>query len=662
MRKVFCLLAVALLFQLASKAAPGDTTWVQGNITNLDGYGNYDSMVAFPAGTSGKTWRKIYMIFTLGKHMCPGATYCGDWDYTVQNYLMVPGGDTLEIGRLITPYANAGAPRTPWTWLQHYVYDVTDYASLLHDNAAMRIFYSGYSGGFTANITFAFIEGIPERNVLDVKRLWGGSFGYGGTPDINSHFPALTETPPAGTVSTSLKFCVTGHGSDANGCCEFAQHNYQVMLNGNSVANTLIWRDNCGSAELSPQSGTWLYQRGNWCPGAMVYPHFHDLAGLSAGTPYSIALMFDAYSGGGSYTTEATLFDYGVFNKTLDASLDDIIAPTNNENHFRENPIVGSPTVHVRNSGSTVINSITFSYGLQDSVMRSYTWSGTLNPLTDSDFILPQLSQLNEVAGTPGTYTFVAQIQAVNGVTDNDTTNNKMTSQFVAAPNWPSSFKVVLTPNNEALVSNPAISEDSWAIYDASNNIVAHRNNVPINASGGTQVTYTDTVNLTPGLYKLVLTDSGCDGLQWWVHANANDGVTAGNFYVRKFPNISLAMNGYNYAGTYNNDFGCSFTQYFYTGVAPDLTGVHNLSEENVSIEAYPNPAQDIVNVEINGIDQVHGTLQVIDALGRVVSEAPCNNERQVVSLAGFANGAYTILFVNANTGNKLTTRVLKMK
>jgi len=41
---------------------------------------------------------------------------------------MTPGGDTLDLGRLITPYANAGAPRTPWTWQQHYVYDITDYA------------------------------------------------------------------------------------------------------------------------------------------------------------------------------------------------------------------------------------------------------------------------------------------------------------------------------------------------------------------------------------------------------------------------------------------------------------------------------------------------------------------------------------------------------
>ena len=113
MKKYLYLLIAVLIFNLNSKAAPGDTTWVQANIAKLQGYGNYDSMVQFPA--SGKTYRAIYMIFTLGKYMCPGydpanpgdkpgqTGWCGDWDYTVQNYLLTPGGQAFELGRLIAP-------------------------------------------------------------------------------------------------------------------------------------------------------------------------------------------------------------------------------------------------------------------------------------------------------------------------------------------------------------------------------------------------------------------------------------------------------------------------------------------------------------------------------------------------------------------------------
>ena len=134
-----------LCINARSQAAVGDTTWVGANNTQMPWFGSYDSTVVFPA--QGKSYRAIYMIFTLGKYLCPGSpTYCGDWDYTVLNYLITPGGQSYELGRFITPYANANAPRTPWTWQQRYVYDVTDFAPLLHDTAKIRIFYSGYSG------------------------------------------------------------------------------------------------------------------------------------------------------------------------------------------------------------------------------------------------------------------------------------------------------------------------------------------------------------------------------------------------------------------------------------------------------------------------------------------------------------------------------------
>ena len=657
MKKTFILCAILMGFGFFAKAAPGDTTWVQGNITYLDGYGNYDSAVVFPSASAGVTYRKIYMIFTLGKHMCPaGSTYCGDWDYTVQNYLMVPGGDTLEIGRLITPYANAGAPRTPWTWQQHYVYDVTDYATLLHGTEFMRIFYSGYSGGFTANIKFAFIEGTPERTPIAVHRLWDGSWGYGGTPDINSHFPVLTETAPTGTQTATLKFTVTGHGSDANGCCEFAAHNYQVMLNGASVATKTIWRDNCGSAELYPQSGTWLYQRGNWCPGAMVYSNYHDLPGITAGSTFNVAMNFDAYTGGGSYTTDGALIYYGGMNKTLDASLDDIIAPTNDENHFRENPTCGSPVIHVKNTGAATIDSIKFQYGIQDSAMQTFTWVGTLAPLEDTDVTLPILSQYNSISGTAGVYTFVAQIQSVNGMADADPTNDKMASQFVAAPLWPNTFKILFKPNNEATTTGGSISETAWAIYDVNNNIVASRTGATINT------VYADTINLPlSGSYRLQISDSSCDGLHWWVwDSDPSAGVNAGYLNVKKLPGTNIAMNGYSYSGTYNNDFGCGYTQYFY--VINAAQGITNITSGDVSIEAYPNPAQNVVNVDIAGIQQVNGTIQVLDALGRVVTQTNCYSAHQAINVSQLANGVYTIAYINTASGNRLTTRLLITK
>ena len=91
--------------------------------------------------------------------------------------------------------------------------------------------------------------------------------------------------------------------------------------------------------------------------------------------------------------------------------------------------------------------------------------------------------------------------------------------------------------------------------------------------------------------------------------------------------------------------------------------GISNLSENEVSLEAYPNPAQNTVNVEISGIQDVKGKIQIIDALGRVVSVTLCSSSLQQIDVKNLANGVYTILFVDeAHPGNKLTTRLLIAK
>lgn len=654
MKKNFYLLLITVFSAYMSMAAPGDTTWVQANNTWLQWYGSYDTTINFPS--TGKSYRAVYMIFTLGKYQCPGSpTYCGDWDYTVQNYLITPGGQTLELGRLITPYANAGAPRTPWTWKQHYVFDVTDYVGLLHDSNKIRIFYSGYSGGFTGNIRFAFIEGVPDRDVLKVRRLWNGSYGYGdtshgGVHNINAHFPPITDTAPQAARGAELKFTVTGHGSDNNYCNEFCAHNYYVYVNGEQTDSYRVWRPDCGMNELYPQSGTWVYERANWCPGAMVYSEHHKIPHIFGNEVNTLDIQFDPYagSGGASYTTEATLFYYTGLKKLLDASIDQIIAPTSDENHFRENPICGSPTIHIKNRGANTIDSVVIQYGLQGSNMQTMTWTGSLSTFQETDVVLPPLQDLEKIAGDTLKHTFIARILTVNGMQDADSTNNVMSTAFVSAPLWPSSFQVYFQTNKAGLISNPNVCETSWQIMDMDNNVIKKRDSALINT------VYSDTVVLPSGCYKLVLADSGCDGLQWW----ANPSAGAGLFRVRKMNGTLLNMANYYYTGQYGGDFGCGFTQYFYT-INP--LRVNNITESPASMDAYPNPAQNFVNVDITGIDQVSGTLQVIDALGRTVLEMPCHSVHTQLGTASLANGVYTILFAT-ESGNKLQARLLITK
>ena len=89
-----------------SLAAPGDTTRV--TIFNRRPahahYGNYDTTAVMPA--AGRRYRKVLMHYILRRYACaPGSQYCGSWDYTTRVILRPPAHDSLELVRIMTPYA-----------------------------------------------------------------------------------------------------------------------------------------------------------------------------------------------------------------------------------------------------------------------------------------------------------------------------------------------------------------------------------------------------------------------------------------------------------------------------------------------------------------------------------------------------------------------------
>ncbi|MBN8669752.1 MAG: T9SS type A sorting domain-containing protein [Chitinophagales bacterium] len=637
MMKKLLIAAFAAISAFSAQAANGDTTWVQAHADKwLDHYGAHDTTVQFPDGT--KSYRRVYMIWTLGKYQCPGSPqYCGDWDYTVNTYLMTKTGDTVELGRYITPYANAGSPRTPWTWRQRYVFDVTDYYTLLKDSATVRINYSGYSWGFTGNVKFAFVEGTPARNVLGISKLWDGYYNFGGATPIDNYVTQKSLTAPANTQFAELKFIVSGHGADQNYCSEFCKKYYQVKLNGSQIEQKDIWRDNCGKNHLYPQSGTWVYDRGNWCPGDIVFTNTHKLAGVTGGNNFDVDVDFESYNspnGGAGYGVSGNVVYYGAYNRAKDASLEDIIAPSNHETHFRENPCGGKPIIEVMNTGSGAITSMKIEYGVDGGATYTYNWTGTLNAMEKTKITLNELGDLRKVTGANNSFT--AKILEVNGGADEDASNNQLKSYFSAAPQWPMAFRVTFKANN--------VPETRWKIYDGLNNIIAQRDGTTPNAS------YTDTVRLGPGSYKFVVEDDGCDGLNWW----ANSAAGAGNIQVRGLTGFT----GYTLAGYFAADFGCGFTQEFTTSFPTD---VENINSVNGGMDIYPNPATNQVTVTIEG-KSVNGKINLIDMTGRVVATQMVNTNETVINTAALANGVYYVTYVADNAEVKLKSKLVIAK
>jgi len=201
------------VFSSSFKANPGDTTWVTiYNLRKITQYGNYDTTATLP---TGKRYRKMRLHYILGRYACnPGDQYCGSWDYTTQIYAKPIGKDTVEIARVITPYA------TDWlgTNRKHdYTIDVTDYAPSLDGTTGFRFIYSGYSWGFTITLKLELIEGVPPMDALSVKNIYDGYYAYGKTIDpIENHLTAKSYSYTAPVAKAFIKNSVSGHGSDDN--------------------------------------------------------------------------------------------------------------------------------------------------------------------------------------------------------------------------------------------------------------------------------------------------------------------------------------------------------------------------------------------------------------------------------------------------------------
>jgi hypothetical protein len=548
---------------------------------------------------------------------------------------MTPAGDTVELGRLITPYANSSYPRTPLTWKQRYTFDVTDYAPLLKNGATVRIKYSGYSGGFTANVRFAFIEGTPVRNVTSIRALWNGDYSYGhGTP-IDTRIAGVFQTPPTGTQSSEMKFLITGHGFDNAQCSEFCSKNYTVLQNGAAFATRAIWRADCGLNHLYPQSGTWVYDRGNWCPGDQVATHSFVLPSASAS---SVDVNFDPHTSTGSslasYTVSGSLVHYAGFNKAVDASLDDIISPSNHEQHFRQNPTCNTPMVRVSNAGSTAIASMTFEYGVNGGTMTTYIWNGMLGSLRDTIISLPRLPEFRNLTGNANTFT--VRILQANNAADADATNNQMTSTFTAMPTWTPGLRVQFKSNNMA-------GETAWKIFASNGTQIAAQ------SAPAANTTYNDTVQLQPGCYRFEVTDGGCDGLNWWANPSAGNGFL--NIY--RLGSTPITITPY-----YGGDFGCGFTQYF--TVAGTEASVRDVtSGANAAMQAFPNPASSTLQLVLSGLQEVKGTLVATDALGRRMYVASLATSDISIDVSRWPAGVYAFTYLQADGRGKLNAGVV---
>lgn len=600
MKKLLPALFLTALLASDLSASPGDTTWVTiYNLRKITQYGNYDTSAVLP---TGKTYRKIRLHYILGRYACPaGSQYCGSWDYTTHVFARPAGADSVEIARVITPYAT--------DWLSQnrkhdYVVDVTDYASILKGNLDFRYAYDGYSWGFTVTLKLEMIEGTPTMNALSAKNIYDGYYAYGKTADpIESHLTAKPFQYNNPVSKVFVKNLISGHGSDDSYCSEFCSKYYDLKINGTQVSQKQLWRSDCGKNDVYPQTGTWVYERANWCPGNVVNPIVHDISSLtSAGTTFSVDIDMEPYTASNQGNAQAgfgvnsQLICCSAPNYNLDVSLEDIIAPSNDPNYFRSNNVCSNPKVKIKNTGTAPVNSVLFKYKLTGGQTYSYTWNGILNFLEETVVDLgPGIAMFNGNESNQ----FQVSIDKVNGSADQDTYNNTYTSSFTDVRSYPMPMVVYFSTNASSSTVNPGFNESSWKILNDAGVVVASRTN---NQNGKI---FRDTINLPVGCYTFIADDDGCDGISWW--ANTSGGTGTLRFMSNTSPQAYK---------TFNGDFGCQIMERFTVGY---VLGVKETVNAVNTFQSFPNPASSVVNLLFDVSDYQDVSYSITDVSGKEV-------------------------------------------
>ena len=514
--------------------------------------------------------------------------------YYQQPYELV---NDVEIARYITPYGiQFDLGPNGFTW----IYDVTDYQMYLKDTVDL----AAHNTQELIDLKFAFIEGIPPRDVHKREPIWSDFRSYNYANMANDVDLQPIQVPLSDTSGMfKIKTRLSGHGQVGNGaCCEWAPKDHQIKVDGVSRFNWNIWQTTeCGDNPNISQGGTWPYAREGWCPGDLVRENEFDLTPFV--TPGDTALIDYAISpvpandpgqAGGNYIVAMDLISYSAPNFQHDAAVVDILNPSDWEYYSKWNPTCSNPRVIIQNTGAQPLTKCTIRCWISYGDWMEYEWTGNLGFL-EKEIVEVPVTNLNWWNDYHGTHTFYAQVTNVGGYPDLDEyqPNNLKQSKFTAPETINGPFFVWFITNNKA-------NENSYKLIDASGTTLFERATLTNNT------TYKDTFDLNPGCYSLIVEDTDQDGMGFW-YSSQVEGETAGQFRVR--------LVGGNYVEIFPGDFGRYHRYDFSVGFT---VGTEELQLSH-QIELFPNPTNGQVYIELNGNVNGEAKLEVVDLMGRTV-------------------------------------------
>ncbi len=302
----------------------------------------------------------------------------------------------------------------------------------------------------------------------------------------------------------------TGHGMDKpDGCAEFCNKYREVWYDGRLIEKKDIWKE-CGDNPLYPQAGTWVYDRGNWCPGNLMQPDLYDLP-VTAGRQHTIDVAMQPYTATNPSADEvitAYLIQYKKAWAQHDVAIQDVINPSDKDAYARLNPTLVQPQIVVKNYGSETLKLLTILYGTKGFAPKTYQWKGSLLPGAKGEITLPGVVDAKGKQDV-----FEVGLLQPNGQMDGSTADNFIASTFTNVPVQDSVLIIYLQTNNQ-----PA--QTGYTLTSSSGQVVRERAYNTLKAN----TLYRDTIVLQQGHFLFVLRDSADNGLEFWANPRGGRG------------------------------------------------------------------------------------------------------------------------------------------
>lgn len=266
------------------------------------------------------------------------------------------------------------------------------------------------------------------------------------------------------------------------------------------------------------------------------------------------------------------------------------------------------PEVNVTNAGVETLVSVDIEIYINGILVNTIPWEGALEQYQSETVVLPPLTLVD------GNNTIEVKVVNPNGVPDENTSNDSVTSEViaVAGPTLEYSLELVLDDYG---------SETTWEITNASNQVVY---------SGGP---YQDGMDQTVETIQLCISE-GC--YTFTINDEFGDGICCdwGEGSYTLYSNLGF---GFASGGQFSSQDQVDFC-------TEDLSINESAS---ATFALYPNPANQQVTVEVAlGSDEV----QLFNAVGQMVfSQRLTAEQRLVIPTSEFPTGWYSVRVIGAS-------------